>query len=86
MLDLLADVVAPSRWFLAAAAVGRAEAPEVLAAHRGGTACATPAEALARARDAAGEAAVTLVCGSIHVVAPARAALLGIDEDPRIAL
>jgi dihydrofolate synthase / folylpolyglutamate synthase len=86
MLAALAAVVDPSRWYFAAAPMERAAEPEGLATLRGGEACTSPAEALARARLRCAPGEVTLVCGSIFLVAAVRAALLGITQDRPIAM
>jgi dihydrofolate synthase/folylpolyglutamate synthase len=83
MLDALAQVLPPSRWVLTAATLPRAVPPEVLAAPSGAAWAPTVPEALALARAHGG---VTLVCGSLHLVAAARACLLGLPEEPRVSL
>lgn len=86
MLALLGARVPASRRFYAAAALARAAEPDGLAGVADGTACASPAEALARARAACAPGEVTLVCGSIFTVAAVRAVWLGIDADPPVAM
>lgn len=62
-------------------------APAVELAHAyGGEALSTPEKALSRARKLAGKRGLIVVCGSIFVMAAARARLLGLRADPPIAL
>lgn len=86
MRELLREIAPPARTFVTAAALDRASTPAELAALTGGTACATPAEALRAARAAAGPAARVVACGSIFLVAAIRAELLGIASEPPIAM
>ena len=86
MLAELGAVVPPARWFFGAAPMARAAEPEALAAVRGGVACASPEAALAAARAACGAGETALVCGSIYFVAQARAALLGLEQEPPVGL
>lgn len=81
MSAIAASLVEPSRRVATAAAMPRAARVEEVAAALGGAAveCVAAALAHARARCAAGE--ITVVCGSIFVVAEARAALLGIEAE-----
>jgi dihydrofolate synthase/folylpolyglutamate synthase len=84
MLDALAAVDAP-RFY--AAPDGRAPAPpEELAAHLGGTACASLELALDAARRAAGPSGLVVVCGSLYLVGAARALLLDLPRDRAVAL
>jgi folylpolyglutamate synthase/dihydropteroate synthase len=68
-----------------APALGRAEAPEVLAEGRGRAASSVEA-AVETARVEAGPGGLVVVCGSIFVLAAARAHVLGIASDPPIAM
>lgn len=86
MLAALERIADPSRWFFAAAAMQRAAEPETLASERGGAACSSPEEALARARARCAVGEVVVVCGSIFLVAAVRAAVLGIEQDPSIPM
>lgn len=83
MHDALAPVVSSS--IFCAPALGRAEAPEVLAEGRGRAASSVEA-AVEAAREEAGPAGLVVVCGSIFVLAAARAHVLGIASDPPIAM
>ncbi|MBI5516397.1 MAG: bifunctional folylpolyglutamate synthase/dihydrofolate synthase [Deltaproteobacteria bacterium] len=83
MLDLLQRAVPSERWVLAQAELSRAVAPETLAAPFGAAWAPTVAAALESARAHGG---ITLVCGSLHLVAAARAHLLKLTEDPRVGL
>lgn len=67
-------------------AIRRAPDPSVLAAVRPGVVARTVEEGLRRAREAAGEDGLVVVCGSIFLMAEARALLLGLAEDPKIAM
>lgn len=83
MLGIVAAVDAP-RIYVAPS--GRAPAePSVLASERPGEAAASVADALVKARRAAG-AQLAVVCGSLYLVGEARARLLGIAPDPIVAL
>ncbi len=64
----------------------RAPDPRVFTAIRPGTTAASVPEGLRVAMQDAGPDGLVVVCGSIFVMAEARAALLGIDEDPKIAM
>jgi dihydrofolate synthase / folylpolyglutamate synthase len=64
----------------------RAAPADELARNYGGEALPTPEKALARARKLAGKRGLIVVCGSIFVMAAARAQLLGLRADPPIAL
>lgn len=86
MTGRLAALLPPARRFFAAAPMPRAEAPSVLAGHHGGVVCEGVAEALAQAEAVAGEGQTVLVCGSIFVVAAARAALMGVAQEPFVGL
>ena len=86
MLAAVEAVAPPARWFFGAAPMARATEPEALAKVRGGTACASPEEALAQAQAQCGAGEVVLVCGSIYFVARVRAALLGLEQEPSIGL
>lgn len=86
MRDLLAGVVSPDRLFVTAAALDRAATPSELAALTGGTACASPAVALAAARGRVAPGELVVACGSIFLVAAVRAELLGIASEPPIAM
>ena len=66
--------------------MARAAEPKALAKVRGGTACASPEEALARAQAACAEGEAVVVCGSIYFVARVRAALLGLAQEPPVGL
>lgn len=86
-VDALASFCAdPTRWFFCAANLSRATDPAVLAAHRGGVACASVDEALESASRAVGPDGLVIVCGSIFVAGAARARLLGEREDPALGL
>jgi dihydrofolate synthase/folylpolyglutamate synthase len=67
-------------------AIRRAPDPSVLAAVRPGRVAATVAEGVEAARLAAGPDGLVVVCGSIFLMAEVRARLLGLPEDPKIAL
>jgi dihydrofolate synthase/folylpolyglutamate synthase len=66
--------------------IRRAPDPAVLLAVRPGAVHASIAEALRAALDAAGPDGRVVVCGSIFLMAEARARLLGLPEDPKIAM
>ena len=66
--------------------LGRAENAEVLAAACGGRAAKSVVDGLEEARSLAGPAGRVVVCGSIFVLAEARAHVLGIDQEPLIAM
>ena len=83
MLAHLATIDAP-RFY--APPAGRAPASGTdLSAVAAGTACASLAEALAKARAVAGTKPV-VVCGSLYLVGEARALLLELPRDPIVAL
>ncbi|MGC4079484.1 MAG: folylpolyglutamate synthase/dihydrofolate synthase family protein [Rubrivivax sp.] len=83
MLDVLARVSAP-RFYVAPH--GRAPAqPAALAARVEGEAHESLESALAAARRVAGRGLV-VVCGSLYLVGEARARLLGLPQDPPVAL
>lgn len=65
--------------------LGRAERPEVLAKGRG-TAASSVEAAVDAAKRRAGPTGLVVVCGSIFVLAAARAHVLGIASDPPIAM
>jgi len=67
-------------------ATGRGTDPRIHAARFGGVVVPDPIDALRSARMLAGRAGTVVVCGSFFVVGPIRAALLGVREDPPIAL
>ncbi len=85
-LDALRAYCPPSQWFFCAANLARATDPHALAAHAGGVACGSVRDALDRARSSVGADGRVVVCGSIFVAAAARAALLGVPEDPPLGL
>ncbi len=60
--------------------------PSALAARHPGVVAGCVAEALQRARALAGPSATVLVAGSLYLVGEARALLLGLRSDPRIAM
>lgn len=67
--------------------LGRAEDPAVLAGAFAGCHVARDVpDALRRARRLAGKRGLVVVCGSIFVLAPARALVMGIESDPPIAM
>ncbi len=66
--------------------LARAERPEVLAAEMSGTVAPSVREGLDEARRRAGRAGLVVVCGSIFVLAEARAHALGIEQEPLIAM
>ena len=86
MLATLGALATPEKRFFAAANMARAEDPVTLARLAGGTACDSPAEALALARASVRPGETVVVCGSIFLVAAVRAALLGIAQDPPIPM
>ena len=86
MLATLGALVSPEKRFFAAANMARAEDPVTLARLAGGTACDSPAEALALARANVRPGEAVVVCGSIFLVAAVRAALLGLAQDPPIPM
>jgi dihydrofolate synthase/folylpolyglutamate synthase len=83
MHDALAPAVSSS--IFCAPALGRAESPDVLAGGRGRSAPSVEA-AVEAARAEAGPNGLVVVCGSIFVLAAARAHVLGIAGDPPIAM
>jgi dihydrofolate synthase/folylpolyglutamate synthase len=66
--------------------VDRAAAPEAMAALYPGEIVPSIAEALSRARAAVGQAGLVVVTGSVFLVGPARALLLGLPSDPPVNL
>ncbi|MBX3192524.1 MAG: bifunctional folylpolyglutamate synthase/dihydrofolate synthase [Labilithrix sp.] len=83
MLDVLAALPCPRIYV---APRGRAATdPAELARHAPGTVAPSLAEALREAR-ARAEGGPIVVCGSLYLVGQARAALLGLPEDPPVAL
>ena len=83
MLDLLAGLPCPRIY---AAPRGRAAAkPSELAARVPGDVAASLPDALVRAR-AIAKGQPVVVCGSLYLVGEARARLLGLAEDPPVAL
>jgi len=70
----------------AAPPLGRAERPEVIAADVSGHVASSVREGLDEARRRAGPGGLVVVCGSIFVLAEARAHALGIDQEPLIAM
>jgi dihydrofolate synthase/folylpolyglutamate synthase len=84
MLDVLAALPCPRVY---AAPHGRAATdPALLAGHAPGHVAASLPEALAHARGMAKDGAPVVVCGSLYLVGEARAQLLGLPEDPPVAL
>ena len=84
MLDVLAALPCPRIYV---APKGRAAtAPSLLAAHAPGHVAASLPEALAHARRIVKDDAPIVVCGSLYLVGEARAQLLGLPEDPPVAL
>jgi len=73
-------------WFCAAVDMARAESAERLAAAVGGEAMAGPTEALDAALGRAEASEVVLVCGSIFLVAAARAYALGMPVEAFVGL
>jgi dihydrofolate synthase/folylpolyglutamate synthase len=86
MTQALRSVVSPERWVITAAVMERAADPDVLAMLHGGVVARDPAEALRLAQTLCAPGELTVVCGSIFVVAAVRAALLGIEQEPPIAM
>jgi dihydrofolate synthase/folylpolyglutamate synthase len=84
MLAILGPVV--STIVCVAPPLARAERPEVLAAASGGEAAESVIAGLERARALAGPEGRVIVCGSIFVLAEARAHLLGIEQEPLVAM
>ncbi|MBP6832739.1 MAG: bifunctional folylpolyglutamate synthase/dihydrofolate synthase, partial [Deltaproteobacteria bacterium] len=85
MLGRLAEAFPGARRFYAAAPLPRAVTPEAMKLALDGEACPSPAEALTAARGLRGEG-VVLVCGSLYLVAAARASLLGLVNDPPVGM
>ena len=84
MLDVLAALPCPRIYV---APRGRAAtAPSLLAAHSAGHVAATLPAALAHARRIVKDDAPIVICGSLYLVGEARAQLLGLPEDPPVAL
>lgn len=69
-----------------APALARAERAEVLARHVGGHAASSVADGLEDASRRAGAAGLVVVCGSIFLLAEARARLLGIEQEPLLGM
>ena len=69
-----------------APALGRAEKVLHLDAFAPGLSAATVADGLALARERAGKRGLVVVAGSIFVLSEARATLLGIAQEPPIAM
>lgn len=86
MLDTLAPYFPPQKRFFCAASLRRAEQPERLAHYAGGEACGSVGEAVARAKASVLPHGWVVVCGSIFVVAEARARELGIEQDPPVGM
>jgi dihydrofolate synthase/folylpolyglutamate synthase len=84
MLDVLGTLPCPRIYV---APRGRAAtAPALLAAHAPGHVAATLPAALAHARRIVKDDAPIVICGSLYLVGEARAQLLGLPEDPPVAL
>jgi dihydrofolate synthase/folylpolyglutamate synthase len=84
MLDVLVALPCPRIYV---APRGRAAtAPALLAAHCPGHVATTLPEALAHARRIVKDDAPIVICGSLYLVGEARAQLLGLPEDPPVAL
>jgi dihydrofolate synthase/folylpolyglutamate synthase len=84
MLDVLGALPCPRVYV---APRGRAAtAPGLLAAHAPGHVAATLPAALAHARRIVKDDAPIVICGSLYLVGEARAQLLGLPEDPPVAL
>ena len=84
MLDVLAALPCPRIYV---APRGRAATdPSLLAGHAPGHVAASLPEALAHARRVVKGGAPVVVCGSLYLVGEARAQLLGLPEDPPVAL
>lgn len=84
VLDMIAPL-AEDRVYVAPA--GRAAAPpDMLAARHAGVTASSVAEALSRARAAAGPDGLVLVTGSLYLVGEARATILDLPTDPPVAL
>jgi dihydrofolate synthase/folylpolyglutamate synthase len=86
LVDALRDWAPEHRWFLCAAGLSRATDPALLHAKIHGVICSSVREALRRAQHSVGSDGTVVVYGSIFVAAEARAALLGLDGDPLIAM
>ena len=86
MLEALAPQI--DRAVYVAPALGRAEDPAVIAARGAiaGEVCSDVEGGLVRARALAGPDGLVVVAGSIFVLAAARAAALGIEQEPPIAM
>ncbi len=66
---------------------GRSPAPlDQMTAYLAGETAASPAEALATARQRVGRGGLVIVAGSTFLVGPVRAQLLGLAMDPQVAL
>ena len=84
MLDELAALSCPRIYV---APRGRAAAdPALLAAHAPGHVVASLPEALAHARSLLAPSTPVVICGSLYLVGEARAQLMGLPEDPPVAL
>ena len=66
--------------------LGRAEKAEVIAEAVGGSAAPSVIDGVEEAKRRAGEGGTVIVCGSIFVLAEARAHVLGIEQEPLIAM
>ncbi|MBX7194703.1 MAG: bifunctional folylpolyglutamate synthase/dihydrofolate synthase [Sandaracinaceae bacterium] len=66
--------------------LGRAEKADVIAREVAGHAAATVIEGVEESRRLAGQGGTVIVCGSIFVLAEARAHVLGITQEPLIAM
>ncbi|MBC7170969.1 MAG: hypothetical protein H5U40_00995, partial [Polyangiaceae bacterium] len=67
-------------------AIRRAPDPALLSRVRPGRVAASVKEGLDIAQKVAGADGLVVVCGSIFLMAEARALLLGLEEDPKIAM
>jgi dihydrofolate synthase/folylpolyglutamate synthase len=84
MLDLLAPITTQRVY---AEPRGRAPTPPAqLAERHAGSVDARVTDALQRARALVGPRGVVVVCGSLYLVGEARAALLGLESDPPVAM
>ncbi len=86
MMNTLAEALPGVTWACTKADMARAEAPAHLAAHVGGQVYGSAAEALDASLEGCGPVGMVLVCGSIFLVAAARAHLLGIAQEPFVGL
>lgn len=85
MLAMLAARFPAARRHYAAAPLPRAVDPAAMRAVAEGVACSSPAEAVAAALGVRATG-IVLVCGSLYLVAAARAALLGLENDPPVGM